>query len=94
MSTATSTTKKWYQSKLFLLGVVLALTGVSDLTLHWISGNATLEQVQAVQTAYPQLSDGIKQAVEGKNYFAIITTVAGFLTAIWRAWFTNGKVSF
>ena len=95
MSTATTpTTKKWYQSKIFLLGVVLAFVGGSDLALHWISGNVTIDQVQIIQDAYPQLADGIKDAVNGKNYFGIITTIGGFLTAIWRKWFTDKVVTF
>lgn len=85
-------TKKWYQSKLFILGVLLAFTGVSDLFLHWISGSVTIEQIQDVQTAYPDLYNGIADAISAKNYFGIITAIAGFLTLIWRGWFTNSAI--
>ncbi len=86
------TTKKWYQSKIFLLGALLGFTGLSDLFLHWITGSVTVEQIQDVQNAYPELYNGIADAINGKNYFGIITTVAGFLTAIWRGWFTNTTI--
>lgn len=85
-------TKKWHQSKLFLLGVLLAFTGLSDLFTHWISGSLTIDQIQVVQTAYPELYTGISDAIAAKNYFGIITTVAGFLTLIWRGWFTNSSI--
>ena len=85
--------KPWYKSKIALLGIALAFVGGSDLLLHWLSGNLSLDQIQGVQTAYPELADGLKRAVEGKNYFGIVTTVAGFLTAIWRVWFTSAPVA-
>ena len=88
----TPTPKPFWKSKIVLLGIVLAFVGGSDLLLHWLSGSLSIDQIQGVQTAYPELADGLKQAVEGKNYFGIITTLAGFLTTIWRIWFTSAPV--
>lgn len=88
--------KKWYQSKIFLLAVVMALVGATDLAFGWLSGaGVTPEQIQIIDATLPGTAEGVKDAVAGKNYFGIITAVGGFITAIWRAWFTSGaKVSF
>lgn len=86
-------TKKWYQSKLVLLGISLGLIGGTDLAFGWLSGNITADQLEVVQMQYPGLKDGLQKAVESKNYFGAITTVAGFVTAIWRVWFTNTSLT-
>lgn len=84
-------TQKWYQSKIFLLAVVLALVGVTDLSFGWLSGSGvTADQIQIIETTLPGTAAAIKAAFAAKNYFGIITTVAGFLTGIWRYWFTAG----
>ena len=85
------TTKKWYQSKIFLLAAVMALVGATDLAFGWLSGTGiTPEQIQVIDATLPGTADAVKDAVAGKNYFAIITAMGGFVTAIWRAWFTSG----
>lgn len=90
MSTDT-TTKKWYQSKIFLLGLVMALVGATDLSFGWLSGQGvTADQVNIIQNTLPGVADGVKDAVESRNYFQIITVVGGFITSIWRYWFTAG----
>lgn len=86
-------TKKWYQSKIVLLGLVLGFVGASDLSFHWLSGNVTAEQFAAVETQYPVLKDGIKQAIESKNIFGVVTTLGGFAAAIFRVWFTNTSLT-
>lgn len=86
--------KPWYKSKIFLLAVVMGVIGATDLAFGWLSGQGiTAEQVQVVQTTLPNLSGDIKDAIEGKNYFGIITAVGGFVTAIWRKWFTNTEIA-
>lgn len=90
MSTDT-TTKKWYQSKIFLLGVVMALVGATDFAFGWLSGQGvSADQVSIIQNTLPGVADGVKDAVEARNYFQIITVVGGFITSIWRYWFTSG----
>ena len=85
--------KPWYKSKIVLLGLVMALIGLSDLAFGWISGQGvTAEQVQIIDTQLPNLSGQIKAAIEGKNYFAIISALGGFVTAIWRIWFTDKAI--
>lgn len=88
--------KKWYQSKIFLLAAVMALVGGTDLAFGWLSGaGVTAEQIQVIDATVPGTADAVKDAVAGKNYFGIITVLGGFVTAIWRAWFTQGsKISF
>jgi len=82
-------TKPWYQSKIALLGIVLGLVGLTDFATGWLSGQVTPEQITAIQVAYPAAADQIKAAVNGNNYFGIITAVGGFLSTIWRVWFTK-----
>ena len=85
--------KPWYKSKIFILGVVMALVGATDLAFGWLSGQGvTTDQVQVIQTQLPDLAGQIKDAVSGKNYFGIITAVGGFVTGIWRLWFTDTKI--
>lgn len=92
MTQDTPTTKKWYQSKLFLLGAVLALVGGTDLAFHWISGaGVTAEQINVIDATLPGTAEAVKQAIDGKNYLGIITALGGFLAAIWRTWFTPGS---
>jgi len=89
---AQDNTKKWYQSKIFLLTVVMALVGATDLAFGWLSGSGvTPEQIQVIDATLPGTADAVKEAVAGKHYFAIITALGGFVTAIWRAWFTSGS---
>lgn len=84
--------KKWYQSKIFLLAVVMALVGGTDLAFGWLSGSGvTPEQIQVIDATLPGTADSIKDAIAAKNHFAIITAIGGFVTAIWRAWFTPGS---
>lgn len=92
MAQDTPTTKKWYQSKIFLLAVVMALVGGTDLAFGWLSGaGVTPEQINIIDATLPGTADAVKDAVAGKNYFGIITALGGFVTAIWRAWFTSGS---
>lgn len=84
-------TKKWYQSKLFLLCAVLALVGGTDLAFGWLSGaGVTPEQIQVIDATLPGTADAVKEAIDGKNYLGIITAIGGFIGAIWRYWFTTG----
>ncbi len=96
MAQDTPTAKKWYQSKIFLLAVVMALVGGTDLTFGWLSGaGVTAEQINVIDATLPGTADAVKDAIAGKNYFGIITALGGFFTAIWRAWFTStAKISF
>lgn len=92
MAQDTSTTKKWYQSKLVLLGLVMAIVGGVYLAYHWLSGaGVTPEQINAIETALPGTADAVKQAIEEKNYLAALTAIGGFLAFIWRTWFTEGS---
>lgn len=87
----TPTTKKWYQSKIFLLGAVISLIGVTDLAFGWLSGHGvTQEQINVISATLPGVAESVKEAVAGKNYFGIITAIGGFVTSIWRYWFTAG----
>jgi len=85
-------TKKWYQSKIFILGILLVFTGLSDAFTHWITGSVTVDQIQVVQTAYPELYKGISDAIATKNYAGVILAIVGFLNLIWRGWFTTGAL--
>lgn len=86
--------KPWYKSKIFLLGCVMALIGGTDLAWGWLSGaGITQDQIQVVQNTLPGVAEQVKDAVAGKNYFGIITAVGGFVTAIWRRWFTNTEIA-
>ena len=88
--TTETTTKKWYKSKIFLLGAVIGLIGATDLAFGWLSGQGvTPEQITVIESTLPGTADGIKDAIAGKNYFGIITALGGFVTAIFRAWFTS-----
>lgn len=87
--------KKWYESKIFVLATVMLFTALSQFYTQWIGGQITPDQFNAVQSAYPELAKQIKNAVDGNNYFAILSAAASFLTAIWRAWFTpSSKLQF
>ena len=87
--------KPWYRSKIFVLGVVMGMVGVTDLATGWLSGQGvTSDQINVIQTALPAASENIKDAIAAKNYFGIITAAGGFLTAIWRKWFTNTTITF
>jgi hypothetical protein len=83
--------KKWYESKIFMLATVMLFAALSQFYSQWIGGKITPDQLSAVQSAYPELAKQIKNAVDGNNYFAILSAAASFLTAIWRAWFTSGN---
>lgn len=82
--------KPWYKSKITLLGILLGIIGVTDLTFGWLTGQGVTEdQIAAVQIAAPSAIDQIKAAEEGNNWFGIITVIGGFFSSIWRVWFTK-----
>jgi len=83
--------KPWYKSKIFLLASVMVFTALSQFYTQWIGGQITPEQFDAVQSAYPELAKQVKNAVDGNNYFAILSAAASFLTVIWRGWFTTSS---
>jgi hypothetical protein len=85
-------TKKWYQSKIVLLSMLLVFVGGSDIFTGWISGQITTDQIDAVAQAYPALKDGLFKSVESKNVFQAIQVLSAFVFAIWRIWFTNTKI--
>jgi hypothetical protein len=85
--------KKWYQSKIVILAILLVFIGGSDLFTGWISGQLTVDQINTVTQAYPDLKDGLLKSVEGKNVFQAIQVLSGFVFAIWRVWFTNTKIA-
>lgn len=92
MAQDTPITKKWYQSKIFLLACVMALVGGTDLAFGWLSGaGVTPQQISVIDATLPGTADAVKDAIAAKNYFGIITAIGGFITAIWRAWFTPGS---
>lgn len=85
--------KPWYKSKIVVLGIVMGLVGATDLAFGWLSGQGvTPEQVQVIQTALPEVAGQIKDAVAGKNYFGILTAIGGFVTAIFRYWWTEKQL--
>ncbi len=84
--------KKWYQSKIVLLGLTLGIVGGSQLAFGWLGGQVTPEQLQSIETAQPALFEGLKKSINGGNYLGIITTIGGFLTATWRVWFTTKSI--
>lgn len=86
--------KPWYKSKIFMAGIILALTALGDLTTGFVSGNGvTADQIQAIQQAYPDAAQNVKDAVSGNDIFKAITAVGGFLVAIWRKWFTTTTIA-
>lgn len=54
-------TKKWYQSKLVLLGILLVLVYGSNVLLGWLSGNVSAEQIQAIENTRPEVLDIIQR---------------------------------
>ena len=83
-------TKKWYQSKIVLLGLVSVLVFGSNLLLGFISGQGvTLEQIQAVEQARPDIAEAVKKLQSGGNILDVLGLLGGALIIIARVWFTN-----
>lgn len=82
-------TKKWYQSKLVLFGLVLVLVYGSNWLLGWLSGNASLEQIQAIEDTRPDVLEIVERLKNGENVLNVIGSAAGVLIVIVRVWFTD-----
>lgn len=81
--------KPWYKSKIVAAGLILAATAIGDAALGFVSGNGiTVDQVQAIQTAYPAAARGVEDAVAANDVFRALSAITGFLVAIWRVWFS------
>lgn len=84
--------KPWYQSKIVLLGITLALVNGTQLAFNWLGTQVTPEQIQVIQQASPEVAQQLETAFDSQNWFQALSAVGGFLTAIWRTWFTNTKL--
>lgn len=84
--------KKWYQSKIALLGVTLALVAGTQLGFNWLGTQVTPQQIDVVQQTYPEVAEAIKKAANSGNVFQAISGVAGALVAVWRIWFTKSVI--
>lgn len=82
-------TKKWYQSKLVVLGLAITLVYGSNALLGWLSGSASVEQIQAIEETRPEVLDIVNRLKNGENILNVIGSVAGVIIVIVRVWFTD-----
>lgn len=82
-------TKKWYQSKLVLFGLVLVFVYGSNLLLSWLGGNVTPEQIRAIEDTRPEIMDIVNRLKNGENVLSVIGSLAGVIIVIVRVWFTS-----
>ena len=82
-------TKKWYQSKLVLFGLVLVFVYGSNLLLSWLGVNVTPEQIRAIEDTRPEIMDIVNRLKNGENVLSVIGSLAGVIIVIVRVWFTS-----
>lgn len=83
-------TKKWYQSKIALLGLTLVLVFGSNLLLGFLGGQGvSLEQIQAVEQTQPIIAQAIKDYQSGGNILSLVGAIGGALIIVARVWFTT-----
>lgn len=84
------TTKPWYKSKIVVFSsVLLAVTG-SNLLIGWASTQGvTIDQVNAVENAYPQAITIIDRIKSGEGIMSMIGSIAAIAIGVSRVWFTD-----
>lgn len=85
-----TSTKKWYQSKLVLLGLSVLFVFGGALLLRFLGNQGvTTEQMAVLQEQYPQIAESIKQIQSGQDIWQSLGALAGALVVIIRVWFTQ-----
>lgn len=90
-----STQKKpWYKSKIILLAGTLLLVFGSNLLFGGLSrSGVTPEQIEAIQTASPQVEEVVTRLQNGENITNMIGLIVSALIVVARGWFTKGTIS-
>lgn len=91
--TPTTPVKKWYQSKIVLLGLTMTLITVTNLVTGFLTGQGvTPEQLESIQTVYPQIGESVAKLQAGESIFNVLGGIFGALVVVLRVWFTEAKV--
>lgn len=85
-------TKKWYQSKIVLFGIVLTLVYGSNFITGWLSGNVSADQLDAIVDTKPQVLDIVNRLKNGESVLSLLGTIAGVLISVLRVWFTSNLI--
>lgn len=85
-------TKKWYQSKIVLFGLVLVVVYGSNWLFGWLSGNVTPEQIKAIQDTQPDMLNIVDRLKNGESVLNVIGSIAGIIIVIVRVWFTSNLI--
>lgn len=85
--------KPWYKSKITLAGLLLALAGISNWAVGFVTGTGvTPEQIAVINQQYPAIAEQVRQLAKGGEIFTGLTGLAGVLVAIWRVWYTRTEI--
>lgn len=85
--------KKWYQSKLVLLGLAIVFVSVTGLVPSFLMGQGvTPEQLLVLETQYPGIKDALSGINAGEPWNKYIGTFLGALIVIFRTWFTKATI--
>lgn len=83
-------TKKWYQSKLVLLGLsAVLLFGGALLYRYLINQGITQTQLDVLQQQYPDIKQAVEQIQAGQDVWQSVGTLFGALVIIVRTYFTT-----
>lgn len=85
-------TKSIWKSKLVWLGLTMLFVGLSTFLGGFLRVNVTPDQYTVIEQAFPALLEELKRTTSSGNIFGAITSIGGFLTVIWRVWFTDTRV--
>lgn len=83
-------TKKWYQSKIVLLGLAaLLLFGGAMLYRYLINQGITQTQLDVLQQQYPDIKQAVEQIQSGQDVWQGVGALFGAVVVIVRTWFTT-----
>lgn len=85
-------TKKWYQSKIVLFGIALALVYGSNFLTGWLGGNVSADQLDAIVDTKPQVLDIVNRLKNGESVLSLLGAIAGVLISVLRVWFTSNLI--
>lgn len=92
MAQEPTTTKKWYQSKIFMLAIITGTALATWATTGFVAGNGVdMDQIRQIQSITPETADQIQTAVDTKQYGAIFMAVWSYAVAALR-WITKDKI--
>jgi hypothetical protein len=87
------TKKKWWQSKIVLLGIATGAIALGNLATGFLSGQGVSpEQMNVLYDTQPAVAQAVAKLQSGENVISAVAGLFGPLIAVARIWFTSKAI--